>query len=236
MSPSLIQRHGGVPAAITHWLVARFFLAVLCVATACSGANVRGQDTYNAIEGFRVQNVRHALDDGIQLGASHSTLAASGQWVDVSWQGVQYPQDDDFIALYAPANVSAYHTSPVKYKWAVSAPSHRKEGAGSVRYLASRHTRMHYISLKLSLSYVVSDSIPCCRRRFRLLNLRCDMRLAFVRNGFEFPVVAAWGDVITVENPNEPLQGHLALTGKNRLPSAPLALAFQTLSQYTPNI
>ena len=43
------------------------------------------------------------------------------------------------------------------------------------------------------------------------------MRLAFMRNGFEFPVVAAWGEAITVENPNEPLQGHLALTGKNRL-------------------
>ena len=52
--------------------------------------------------------------------------------------------------------------------------------------------------------------------RFRLLNLRTDMRLAFVRNGFEFPLVAAWADPITVENVNEPLQGHLALTGKNR--------------------
>ena len=42
------------------------------------------------------------------------------------------------------------------------------------------------------------------------------MRLAFMRNGFEYPVVAAWGDIITVENANEPLQGHLALTGTNR--------------------
>ena len=119
---------------ITPSLAVRFFLALLCVVTTCSGADVSGQDTQNAIEGFGVSNVRHALDKGIQLGSSHSTLAASGQWVDVSWRGVQYPQDDDFIALYAPANVSAYHTSPVKYKWAVSDPSHRKEGAGSVRY------------------------------------------------------------------------------------------------------
>ena len=46
--------------------------------------------------------------------------------------------------------------------------------------------------------------------------MRTDMRLAFVRNGFDFPLVAAWGDVITVQNVNEPLQGHLALTGLNR--------------------
>ena len=45
-----------------------------------------------------------------------------------------------------------------------------------------------------------------------------------MRNGFEFPVVAAWGDAITVENVNEPLQGHLALTGKNRFASLPAIL------------
>ncbi len=49
-----------------------------------------------------------------------------------------------------------------------------------------------------------------------MLNLRTDMRIAFIRNGFEFPVVAAWGNVIRVANVNEPLQGHLALAGDNR--------------------
>lgn len=133
MSPTPRQRRGGISAVITHWL------AGLCVATTCFGLDASGQDTHNAIEGIQVHNLRHALDEGIQLGSSHSTLAASGQWVDVSWSGVQYPQDDDFIALYAPANVSAYHTSPIKYKWAVSTPQHRKEGAGSVRYVALHH-------------------------------------------------------------------------------------------------
>lgn len=37
-----------------------------------------------------------------------------------------------------------------------------------------------------------------------------------MRNGFEFPIHAAWSDVIEVANVNEPTQGHLALTGKNR--------------------
>ena len=89
MSPTLTQRRGGVSVAIMPCLVVRFFLAVLCLGTKCFGADVSGQDTENAIEGFRVSNVRHALDNGIQLGSSHSTLAASGQWVDVSWRGVQ---------------------------------------------------------------------------------------------------------------------------------------------------
>jgi hypothetical protein len=46
--------------------------------------------------------------------------------------------------------------------------------------------------------------------------MRADMRFAFMRNGLEYPVAAAVSDVISVANPNEPTQGHLALTGKNR--------------------
>ncbi|KAK9830188.1 hypothetical protein WJX72_010191 [[Myrmecia] bisecta] len=48
--------------------------------------------------------------------------------------------------------------------------------------------------------------------RFRLLNMRADMRFVFLRNGTDFPVLAAKGEPIKVANPNEPTQGHLALT------------------------
>lgn len=51
--------------------------------------------------------------------------------------------------------------------------------------------------------------------RFRLLNYRIDMQFAFMRHGLLHPVLAAWSPVITVANPNEPLQGHLALTTDN---------------------
>ena len=64
--------------------------------------------------------------------------------------------------------------------------------------------------------HALADNDLCVSSRFRLLNLRTDMRIAFIRNGFEFPIVAAWGEVIRVANVNEPLQGHLALTGENR--------------------
>lgn len=118
-------------------VIVGFCLAVFCIATTGASESVSGQDTHNAVELIQVHNVRHVLDENIQLDSSHATLATSGQWIDVSWSGVQDPQDDDYIALYAPANVSVYRTSPVKYKWAVSAPSHRKEGAGTVRYFCS---------------------------------------------------------------------------------------------------
>ncbi|KAI7845277.1 hypothetical protein COHA_001120 [Chlorella ohadii] len=48
---------------------------------------------------------------------------------------------------------------------------------------------------------------------FRLLNMRHDLRFALVRNGLQFPTVVAWSEVIRVEQPNEPMQGHLSLTG-----------------------
>lgn len=160
---------------------------ILCLVAFLSAftsfAQDSGHDMHNSLEKFQIGNVRHTLDDVIQLGTSHNLLRQSGQWVEITWKGVQDPQDDDYLALYAPANVSIYETSPVKYQWAVKAASHRAHGAGTIR--------------------------------FRLLNLRTDMRIAFIRNGFEFPIVAAWGEVIKVANVNEPLQGHLALTGEN---------------------
>lgn len=41
------------------------------------------------------------------------------------------------------------------------------------------------------------------------------MRFVFVRGGWNAPAIAAWGPVIEVDNVNEPLQGHLHLTGDN---------------------
>lgn len=59
------------------------------------------------------------------------------------------------------------------------------------------------------------------------------MRLAFVRDGFEFPMVAAWGEPITVHNVNEPLQGHLALTNNPRLAAEKSHLLPQSLTMHS---
>jgi hypothetical protein len=51
--------------------------------------------------------------------------------------------------------------------------------------------------------------------RFRLINYRADMQFAFFRGGMMAPQLAALSPIIRVQNPNEPLQRHLALTGDN---------------------
>ena len=96
-------------------------------------------EMHNALEKFNIRNLQHALHTGLHLSANVTELQHSGDWIDVSWQGVQDPQDDDYVALYAPADANVYKTSPVKYQWAVKAPSHRAEGAGSIRWLIVRN-------------------------------------------------------------------------------------------------
>lgn len=54
----------------------------------------------------------------------------------------------------------------------------------------------------------------CHACRFKLISYRQPMRFALLRGGFDAPVVVAVSDVIEVAQPNEPLQGHLALTAK----------------------
>ncbi|CAD7698428.1 unnamed protein product, partial [Ostreobium quekettii] len=51
--------------------------------------------------------------------------------------------------------------------------------------------------------------------RFQLFNHRTSVRIALLRGGWEHPRVVAWGPEVAVENVNEPLQGHLHLTGDN---------------------
>jgi len=51
--------------------------------------------------------------------------------------------------------------------------------------------------------------------RFQLFNHRTSVRIAFLRGGWKQPKVVAWGPKVAVENVNEPLQGHLHLTGDN---------------------
>lgn len=90
-------------------------------------------ESHNALEAFKVRNVQHKLHGKVRLTTSIDTLEHSGQWMDISWHGVDDPQDDDYIALYVPADARVYETSPVKYQWAVKASTHRNEGAGSLR-------------------------------------------------------------------------------------------------------
>ena len=111
----------------------RFAFVLAYLAQLVSTAESSVHASHNALEGFSVRHIQHQPHDGLRLTTSRTDLKHSGQWLNVSWHGVKDPRDDDYIALYVPANASVYETSPVKYQWAVKAPSHRTEGAGSLR-------------------------------------------------------------------------------------------------------
>lgn len=50
--------------------------------------------------------------------------------------------------------------------------------------------------------------------RFRLVNMRKPVKFAFLQSGLFAPLLTTFSSVITPHNPNEPLQIHMALTGK----------------------
>lgn len=65
--------------------------------------------------------------------------------------------------------------------------------------------------LQSAHSHLQLPGPPACS--FRLLNVRQDVRFALVRNGLQFPTIAAWSEPVAVQQPNLPMQGHLSLTG-----------------------
>ena len=48
--------------------------------------------------------------------------------------------------------------------------------------------------------------------QFRLVNMRADVIMGFLRGGLGDPVLVAVTEILHFKYPNEPLQGHLALT------------------------
>ncbi len=64
-----------------------------------------------------------------------------------------------------------------------------------------------------SLHTLIKQLLGAPRCSFRLLNVRQDVRFALVRNGLQFPAIAAWSEPVAVQQPNLPMQGHLSLTG-----------------------
>ena len=139
----------------------------------------------------------------------NATAFKNGDWVELWWSGVQAPALDDMLALYAPADANVKSSAPVKYIWAIQSPSHMASGNGSYRRF-------------LLLCSLTTVPVPCSGPpltgtiacSFRLVNMRASVRFAFLRAGLDSPAVEAFSSSLQPENLNEPLQVHLALTGK----------------------
>ncbi|MEW5311981.1 MAG: hypothetical protein WDW38_003647 [Sanguina aurantia] len=67
---------------------------------------------------------------------------------------------------------------------------------------------------------------------FKVLNYRQDAAFMFFRGGFEKPVAVAVSPVLVVANPNQPLQGHLSLTGVN----SEMAIQWSTHNSSRPQV
>lgn len=91
------------------------------------------KDVHNPLEHFIVNNAALDFDSKAQIAVNTSWLDHSGQWVEVTWQGVPFPSYDDYIALY-PDGADVTATAPIKFKLAAGISSHVLTGAGATSF------------------------------------------------------------------------------------------------------
>lgn len=93
------------------------FILTILVATS-SGADVKLTDVHHALQVFGVQRtiVLPPIPD-VSLLINSTELSRSGEWVEVSWSGLQNPQRDDLVALYIPAGGFSHHPGNFFHKY-----------------------------------------------------------------------------------------------------------------------
>lgn len=88
---------------------------------------------HQPLERVNVERIVHQPEPGIQLSTDHTSLKESGQWVEVSWQGVNAPSIWDWIGLWVPASANLSQTAPSKWRLAAESLSHLSTGTGRHR-------------------------------------------------------------------------------------------------------
>jgi hypothetical protein len=98
----------------------------------------------NPLDHFAVGNAHVAIDDAIHISADTPVLTTNGQWVEVTWSGVELPAFDDYVAVYE-AGADPRHTAPIKFQLAARSPGYLTLGLGSTKYcpLATHCTQHH---------------------------------------------------------------------------------------------
>ncbi|XP_064383549.1 uncharacterized protein LOC135332138 [Halichondria panicea] len=158
----------------------------------------------NPLRSFRHERAIVKLEQDIKLYVSPNTLNKSGEWVTVSWSSVSQPSTLDWVGLWVlPDNQTSIDAK-------TKAP---------VKYQYCNHSSTH-----LSKGFG--------KLRIYLVNMRGVNQFGFFRGGFENPTLAAVSNVVTLEYPNEPLHGHLALTNN----IAEMVLMWVTRDATTPQV
>jgi hypothetical protein len=97
-------------------------------------AHGRKKEVHNPLELFLVGNARVEEGAAVRVWTNATELTRSGTWVDVFWSNVSGPRLDDLVALYVPADADPRKTAPVKFTYAFRSPTHRRIGAGHLRW------------------------------------------------------------------------------------------------------
>lgn len=131
------------------------------------------------------EKARIVLDSSVSLKVDTTLVEKSGDWVTVSWEGVSSPSKKDWVGVYSPPANNAYGINATK-----NAP---------IKYQYAYYSSTHMSYGKGSV-------------QIRLMNMRQPVIFGFFKGGTSSPTLLAVSEIVQFANPNEPLQGHLALT------------------------
>jgi len=86
------------------------------------------------LDDFGISNVIIEEDEDVMVSVTPTMLNNTGEWVTVSFSGVENPNINDYIAAYSPSNVDITTTSPIKYQYANVSKTYLESGSGSIRF------------------------------------------------------------------------------------------------------
>lgn len=111
-----------------HFLLAT---ALLLAAVLVGTANAHSDAPSRAVG---VRNVRTRVEAAVRVSASPSALRHTGEWVEVSFEGVGSPHKGDWVGVYSPADADVHSTAPVKWQHADVSAEYLRTGAGKLRF------------------------------------------------------------------------------------------------------
>jgi len=123
-------------------------------------------------------------ESSVEVSVYPDLLNKSGEWVKVSWD-LDSPSTEDWVGFFLLPNDSSKID-----------PQHHAPTKFQYCYAARYH-------MEFGVGFLY----------FRMVNMRGVYKVGFFRGGFDNPVLAAVSNTVTFKNPNEPLHGHLTLTG-----------------------
>ena len=174
----------------------------LCVVLllAVAGVDAHWPHTMDAVN---VNNVEQDLDFAISIGVSPSRVPKNNAFVTVSWRGVAFPTENDWIGVYSPSGADVQSVVPVKYQYASLSPSHMFNGSGSLNFqLINMRAAYDFVFFRNGTHYPIASAVSNTvefenvneplQAHIALGDVPNTMRLTWVTRDAEHPTVY-WG-------------------------------------------